>query len=149
MDFFNFYGLAITVIIMIPNIICALLHKEMFENKYRGKFVLICEQTGRYGCIIFMILNIPYVCFGFWFNKALTVYLAVNGVLCAVYLIFWIICRNRNGKLKALSLSIIPSAIFLFCSVVTANIPLAFFAVLFAANHILLSYKNAVYNTEK
>lgn len=51
---------------------------------------------------------------------------------------------NGNGKLKALSLSIIPSAIFLFSGVVLANIPLIVFAVLFAVNHILISYKNAL-----
>lgn len=54
---------------------------------------------------------------------------------------FWIKCRNINGKLRGLSLSIIPSVIFLFSGIVIANIPLIAFAVMFGINHILLSYK--------
>ncbi len=63
--------------------------------------------------------------------------------MCLAYLIFWVICWNRNGKLKALSLSVLPSCIFLFSGIVLANIPLIVFAVLFAVNHILISCKNA------
>ena len=91
-----------------------------------------------------MIFNIPYTYFNFWFDNALVVYLSVNGVLCLAYLVFWVICWKRNDKLKALSLSIIPSSIFLFSGVVLANIPLIAFAIIFAVNHILISYKNSL-----
>ena len=91
----------------------------------------------------FMVFNIPYTYFNFWFAHALTVYLSVNGALCLAYLIFWTICRKSSGKLKALSLSILPSVIFLFSGTVLANIPLIAFATVFAATHILISYKNA------
>lgn len=142
MGWFNYYGLVIMAIIMIPNIIFAITHKDGFKNTYTNKAVVILEQTGRYACFALMVFNIPYACLGFWFNGALTVYLSVNGALCVAYSIFWIICWNKNGKLKALSLSIIPSVIFLFSGIILAYIPLIAFAVLFGANHILLSYKN-------
>ena len=144
MKWFNYYGLMILAIIMVPNIIFAIKHKDGFTNKYQNKAVKIMEQVGRYACFALMIFNVPYTYFNFWFNNALVVYLVVNGVLCLAYLVFWIVCWNRNGKLKALSLSIIPSVIFLFSGVVLANIPLGAFALLFGINHVLISYKNAL-----
>lgn len=143
MGWFNYYGLAVMAVIMIPNIIYAVKHKNS-ENAYRNKAVEISEQIGRYGCMVVMIFNIPYTYFNFWFDYALIVYLSVNGALCFVYLTFWVICWNRNDKLKALSLSIIPSIIFIFSGVVLANIPLIAFSILFAINHILISCKNAI-----
>lgn len=144
MDWFNYYGLVIIAVIMIPNIIFAVRHKNGGADIYHNKTVEIFEQTGRYGCMAFMIFNIPYTYFNFWFDYALIVYLSINGGLCLAYLIFWAILRNKNDKLKALSLSVIPSVIFLFSGITLANIPLIVFAVLFAVNHILISYKNAI-----
>lgn len=144
MSWFNYYGLAIMAIIMVPNVIFAVTHKDGMNNAYNNKTVIILEQIGRYACFALMVFNIPYAYFNFWFNGALTVYLSVNGALCLAYIIFWIICWNRNGKLKALSLSIIPSVIFLFSGIILAYIPLIAFAVLFSVNHILLSYKNCI-----
>lgn len=143
MNWFNYYGLAIMAIIMIPNIIYAVKHTDS-ANGYHNKAVEILEQIGRYGCMVLMIFNIPYTYFNFWFEYALIVYLSVNGALCLAYLTFWVICWNRNDKLKALSLSIIPSVIFIFSGVVLADIPLITFSVLFAINHILISCKNAI-----
>ena len=144
MGWFNYYGLIIIAIIMIPNIIFAFKHKEAFTNTYKNRAVEIMEQVGRYACFALMIFNIPYTYFNFWFDNALVVYLSVNGVLCVAYLIFWGVCWNKNGKLRALSLSITPSLIFFFSGVALANIPLIAFAVIFGINHILLSYKNAI-----
>ncbi|MDE6666974.1 MAG: hypothetical protein K2K38_01340 [Clostridia bacterium] len=144
MSWFNYYGLTIMAIIMIPNIIYVVKHKADNENTYNNKAVIILEQIGRYGCMAFMAFNIPYTYFNFWFDYALICYLSVNSALCLAYLIFWVICWNRRGKLKALSLSIIPTAVFLFSGIVLANIPLIAFAVLFGIAHILISYKNAV-----
>lgn len=144
MSWFNYYGLAIMAIIMVPNIVYAIKHKNDVTNTYHNKAVEIAEQIGRYGCLVLMIFNIPYTYFNFWFDHALTVYLSVNGGLCLAYLIFWIICWKKNNLLKALSLSIIPSCIFLFSGIALANIPLIVFAIIFGVNHILISYKNAV-----
>ncbi|MDE7191333.1 MAG: hypothetical protein K2O35_02555 [Clostridia bacterium] len=143
MTWFNYYGLAIMAIIMIPNIIYAAKHNNG-GNVYRNKAIEILEQIGRYACFVCMIFNIPYTYFNFWFDSALVVYLSVNGGLCLAYLIFWVICWNRNDILKALSLSIIPSCIFLFCGIVLANILLIVFSVLFAVCHIFISCKNSL-----
>lgn len=143
MEWFNYYGLIFIAMIMIPNIIFAIKHKDEFSNTYKNKAVEVMEQIGRYACFVLMIFNIPCTYFNFWFDYALMVYLTVNGILCVLYLMFWVICWNKNGKLKALLLSIIPSVIFLFSGIVLANIPLTVFAVLFGINHILLSHKNS------
>lgn len=142
MSWFNYYGLAIMAIIMLPNIVYAAKHKNYGKVNEINKLVVIAEQLGRYGCFIFMIFNIPYTYFNFWFDYALIVYLSVNSLICLAYLIFWVICWNRSDKLKALSLSISPSIIFLFSGIVLANIPLIVFAILFAINHIYISCKN-------
>ncbi len=143
MNWFNYYGLAVIVIIMIPNIIFAIKCKDGFENLYKNKAVEISEQIGRYGCFVLMIFNIPYTYFNFWFDNALWVYIGVNCALCIAYIVFWIVCGKSDSMTKALSLSIIPSLIFIFSGIVLANIPLLIFAVIFAINHVLLSYKNA------
>lgn len=140
MSWLNWYGLAIMTVIMIPNVIYAAKHRGGFANAYRNKVLEICEQIGRYACLFLMIFHIPY--FGFWFDNAIIVYLFVNIGLCLSYLLFWVICWERNGRLKALSLSIIPTVIFLFSGIMLAHIPLVFFAVIFGTSHIIFSCKN-------
>ena len=143
MGWFNYYGLAVMAVIMIPNIAYAATHKGDGADGYRNKAVTALEQIGRYGCFVFMIFNIPYTYFDFWFDNALIVYLAVNGGLCIAYLVFWAICWNKGGKLKAVSLSVLPTMIFLFSGTILANIPLLVFAVIFGVCHIFISCKNA------
>lgn len=143
MGWFNYYGVAMMALIMIPNIVFALTHKNAAAPSYHNRAACVAEQIGRYGCFVFMIFNLPYTYLDFWFDDALPVYLSVNGALCAAYLIFWLVCWKQNGRLKALSLSVIPSCIFLFSGIVLANFPLIAFAVIFAVAHILISYKNA------
>ena len=141
MGWFNAYGLAIMAVIMLPNIVYAVKHKSDF-SAFQNKSVEILEQIGRYGCFFFMIFNIPYTSFGFWFECALSVYLCVNAVLCAAYLIFWAVCWKRKDLWKAISLSVLPTCVFLFSGIVLNHIPLMIFAVLFGINHIYLSCKN-------
>lgn len=134
---------------MIPNIVYAVRHQNDNADTYRNKKVVVAEQIGRFGCFVLMIFNIPYTYFNFWFDYALIVYLSVNGGLCIAYIIFWIVCGRKPGWLRALSLSILPSCVFLFSGIVFANIPLIVFSVLFAVTHIFISCKNAVPTTRK
>lgn len=149
MGIFNYYGLIIIVLILLPNIAFAALNKDGFKNAYENKPLEICEQIGRFGCFILMIVNVPYTYFGFRFNYALAAYLAVNGAFTFVYLLGWIVLWKKPGVLRALLLSITPSAIFLFSGVMLTNVPLSVLAVLFAITHITLSYKNAAAEESK
>lgn len=144
MGWLNYYGIAIIVIVLLPNLIFAVKHKYGFTNIYSNKIVEVFEQIGRYGCMCFMIFNVPFTYFNFWFANALIVYLSVNSLLCIAYLLCWIVLWKKNGKLRALLLSVLPSLIFIFSGMVLANIPLIAFAIVFAVFHILLSIKNAM-----
>lgn len=143
MSWFNYYGLIAVVIILIPNILCSVFDKGSFENKVDNKPLIIFEQTGRYGCMAFMTFNIPYTYFGFWFENALTVYLAVGGTLLAAYCLGWLIFGKSKSIIKALYLSITPAVLFLFCGILVSAVPLTVCAILFGVCHIAISYKNA------
>ena len=143
MDWFNCYGLAIIALILLPNIVYALLHREGFQNSYQNKTVQILEQLGRYGCMLFMVFNLPYTYFNFWFENALIAYLCGNGALLLAYLGGWVFFRKNEGKTRAVFLSILPALIFLYSGILLLNLPLLACSVLFGVNHIILSYKNA------
>lgn len=143
MEWFNVFGLIFIIIIMIPNIIFAIKCKDGFQNNWNNKIVEISEQIGRYGCFGLMIINIPGTWFGFWSDEAFAIYLIVNIVLVVAYCILWIVCWKKNNIFKALSLSIIPSVIFLFSGVMSRSILLVLSALIFAPCHIMISYKNA------
>lgn len=143
MNWFNIYGLIFIVIIMIPNIVFALKCKDGFVNKYNNKFVELFEQIGRFGSFIFMILNIPKTYFGFYFNNGLILYLIVDSILVALYCLIWAICFKKPSVFRTLSLSIIPSILFLYSGVMIRSILLIIFSLIFAPCHILISYKNA------
>ena len=141
-EYINIYGSIIIMTIMIPNIIYALKCKEGFQNKWNHKVILTMEQIGRFGCIGFMIFNIPGTYFGWIFEEAYILYFIVNGLLLFLYCLIWIIYFKKESLFKSLSLSIIPSILFLFDGIVTQSILLILAALLFAPSHILISYKN-------
>ena len=143
MSWFNIFGLIIVAIIMIPNIIFAVKCKDGFVNKWNNKGVETAEQIGRFGCFGFMIINIPGTCFGWWSDRTFTIYLIVNAVLAALYCLIWLICFKKSSVFRALSLSIIPSIIFLFSGIASRSVLLIIAAIVFAPSHIMLSYKNA------
>lgn len=143
MEWFNLYGLIIIVAIMVPNIIYGIKCKDGFENLWSNKIVETFEQIGRYGCFALMIINIPHTWFGFWSNEAFAIYLIVNVILTVAYCTIWAICFYKNNVFRALALSILPSAIFLFSGIMSRSILLIVAALIFAPCHILISYKNA------
>ena len=146
MSWFNYYGLIFIVLIMFPNIVYSIKNKNSITNNYTNKIAEIFEQIGRYACMAFMIFNIPYTWFGFYFDYANIVYIVVNSALVTAYCIIWIILWNKDGMLKSLLLSILPSLVFIFSGVITASIPLIIFAIIFAVTHILISEKNTPKN---
>ena len=143
MEWFNVFGLVFITVIMIPNIIFALKHKDAFENRNQNKAIEIIEQIGRFGCFGFMIFNIPSTWFGWWSDEAFTIYLLVDALLIVVYLTIWIVCWRKNNVFRALALSIIPSVIFLFSGIICRSLLLIISSLLFAPTHIFISYKNA------
>lgn len=144
MGWINFYGLFFVVLLLIPNVIFAVKHRDGFENLYENKFTETAEQIGRFGSFIFMIFCPPFLRRGWWFDGAQTAFLVVGSVLAALYILGWIVFRKTDSVAKSLVLSIVPSLLFLCCGVLTLNIPLLVCAVVFAPSHIVISFKNAV-----
>ncbi len=143
MEWLNVFGLVMVAVIMIPNILFAMKCKDGFVNKWNNKSVETVEQIGRFGCFGFMIINIPGTWFGWWSDEAFAVYLVVDAVLVTLYCVIWAVCFRKSSVFRALTLSIIPSVIFLFSWIMSRSILLTIAAVLFAPSHILISYQNA------
>lgn len=149
MEYINIFGLIFIAVIMIPNIVFAVKCKDGFENKWKNKCVEIIEQIGRFGCFAFMIVNIPGTWFGWCsddclcFDELFELYLIVDSALVLLYCAVWIVCFKKNSVFRAIALSVIPSAMFLFSGIVSGSVALIVSAILFAPSHILISYKNA------
>ena len=140
---FNFFGLGIVVLILVPNIIYAISQKPMTKIG-QNKTLNLLEQIGRYGSMTFMIFNVPHAYFDFFFDGALWVYLIVDGMLVAGYLLIWALLWKKNGLWKAILLSVIPTLIFFFSAIILRNIPLLAASILFGIGHITISIKNAL-----
>ena len=144
MKWFNYYGLIIMAVIMVPNIIFAVKNKNNFREHFNNPIIETVEQIGRYGCFIFMMFNVPCLSLGFFCSYAHLVYLSVNAILCFAYLLFWFVYRKKQCLPKSILLSVTPSIIFLFSGIVTLHIPLILFAIIFGTSHIYISYINAI-----
>lgn len=90
-----------------------------------------------------MIINIPGTWFGWWSDEAFAVYLIVDTILVLLYCLIWIVCFKKNSIFRALSLSIIPSVLFLFSGIMSRSVLLIISSVFFAPSHIVISYRNA------
>ena len=143
MEWINVFGLLFMVIIMIPNIIFAIQSKDGFENTWGNKTIEVVEQIGRYGCFVFMIINIPGTWHGWWSDEAFAIYLIIDTLLIVLYCSIWIICWKKNNVFRAFTLSIIPASLFLFSGVMSRSILLIVASIIFGPSHIMISYKNA------
>ena len=143
MRVFNFYGFNAIIILLGANLFTVLGKKVKFTEYYHNKIVTVLEQIGRFGCIITMIINIPYTCFGFFIDYGNYVYPVFTGVMVAVYIIGWLKKGEKESVGYALLLSIVPSVLFLIDGILILNVPLIVFSLIFAPTHILISYKNS------
>jgi len=143
MEWIHTVGLVIVTLIMIPNIIFAIKCKDGFQNNWNHKTVELLEQIGRFGCFGFMIIDIPGTCFEWWSGNTLFWDWIVCSALTLLYCVCWVICWKKNTVFRALALSILPSAVFLFSGVIRGSVLLTVSAMLFTPCHILISYKNA------
>ncbi len=142
---FNPFGLIFMILIMIPNIIYAVKYKNISEKSVPSKFAKILEffeQIGRYGCFTCMIFNIPGTCFGFRSLEVFTIYLVLNTVLTFAYCLIWAFCFDKDNLFKAISLSVLPSAVFLFGGILSRSVLLIIFAMIFTPCHVAISVRN-------
>ena len=148
MGWFNYYGLIIMVLIMIPNIIFSIKCKDGFVNLYQNKTILVLENISRYFCFFTMVINIPYTYFGFIENGFL-IYLSINSILLIIYTLGFIFCFSKHIIFRSYLLSIVPSLIFLVSGIVLRSILLILFLIIFLITHVTISVKNAYLKQEK
>lgn len=146
MEWFNLTGLIFVVVLLIPNIIYAATNKDGFAGEFHNKLVETGEQIGRFGCFILMFIQPSFVTLGYIYDGAQALYLILGIVLLALYCGGWIVFRKGNCIAKALTLSILPSVLFLESGILTLNIPLIVLSVVFAICHITISCKNTAGN---
>lgn len=149
MEWINFFGLCFMTVIMVPNIIFAVKCEGSFENLWKNKAVETLEQIGRFCCFGFMIINIPGTLSGFASDEAFALYLIVDCALVFLYCAVWAVCFKKDGMLRAVALSVLPAALFLFSGIMLRSVPLIISALIFAPCHILISCKNAAARKNK
>lgn len=138
----HIFGLIIMVLIMVPNIIYAVKFPGE-ENKCTNKAMNILEQIGRYGSMLFMVVNVGRAGLGFSTINLFLVYLIGNPVLLLVYWIVWILYFIKRSFGKSMALAILPTAIFLLNALTLTHIPLLITAIIFGVGHIYVTYQNA------
>ena len=143
MEWLNVFGLAFVVVLMIPNIVYAIKCKDGFENKWHNKVVEVLEQIGRFGCMGFMIINIPGTWFGWWSDEAFAVYFVGDILLLVLYCSILMLGFWKNNMVRAIALSVLPSVLFLFSGIMSRSVLLVIAALVFAPSHIMISYRNA------
>lgn len=141
MEYLNTYGLIVMVCIMIPNVIFAIKEKN-FESKYHNKSVEVIEQIGRFGSMFFMVFNIPFVQYGFWFDNGKMIYIVLTGGLAVAYCFVWFLYFKKPTMSRAMLLAIIPIILFLSAGIIQLHILLIITATLFGVGHIIITYKN-------
>lgn len=145
-SFLNIPGLIFLIIIMIPYFIYASKCPEGFLGKWKNKVVEILEQVGRFGCFICMAVNIPGTVYGFENSRLFWLCVIFGTILVAAYCIIWYFWFWKNTLFRALSLSILPSVLFIFCGIMSRSILLIVFSAIFSPCHILISVKNCTQN---
>ena len=142
MGWFNYVGLIIIVLIMVPNVVYALKHRSQGNNNV-PTYVVVLENLGRYASMFFLVFNIPNTWFSFFVPTGMLFYILVNSVLVVTYIALFIAFWNKTGMAKALWLSILPSLVFLYSGAMIVSIPLMISSLLFAFTHVYISIRNA------
>jgi len=106
---FNYWGIFLIVLILIPNIFYGFMQKDSFSDLWQNKTVEAFEQVGRYGCILFMIIQIPGT--GLRAENLKSVYYLTTGLLSFVYFVLFFLLVNKKALLPALLLSLLPSLV--------------------------------------
>ena len=142
MGWLNLFGLILVILMMLPNILYALGHRDA-ENKCTNRLLNIFEQIGRYGCLFLMVFNIGVGELGFASVAAFLVYLIGSAVLLLAYFAFWIVYGKNPSLFPALMLAILPTLLFLVSGLTMRHWLLVGFALLFGGAHITITTVNA------
>ena len=139
-NWMNLFGLMIVVLMLLPNIIYAMKFRDA-KNQCNNKVMNTLEQVGRYGSMLFMVVNV-FGEYGFASVGAFLVYLFGNGALLLGYWIVWVLFFFKQKPWKSLALAILPTLIFLISGLTLQYVLLILCAVLFGVAHIYVTWQN-------
>ena len=137
----NLLGLAVVVLMLIPNIIYAIKNRGG-KNLCTNKLMNLTEQIRRYGCIVLMCLPLGIRKFGFHTLADLFIYLGGNVMLLAAYWVVFALYLKKKTQRRAMALAVIPCCIFLLCGITLWHWLLVMFGAIFAMAHIYVTKKN-------
>ena len=136
----NIFGAIIVVLILFPNIIYAVKNRQDNTKTEVPQYLSVCEQIGRYGCVVLMWLPFLVWKFGFRSEEELLIYLLANGILLLSYYLFWIFYSRKKNLPKAMALAIIPTVIFLLSGILLRHWSLVAAAAIFGFAHCKITY---------
>ena len=139
---FNVFGFAIVVLMLLPNILYAVKYRGM-ENRCKNKVMIMIEQIGRYASMFLMIFNIGLAELGFASAEAFIVFLVGNTILLIVYWILWMLYLKKMMLWKSMALAMIPTAIFFISGITSRHYLLVLSAIVFGCGHSYVTYHNA------
>ena len=139
---FNLFGLVFVLLLLVPNLVFAFTHKDSLISITTKPSSSSSRSVG--SAAFSLNSSRSLLCRGFFFDGGRTVYLAVGATLVALYLLGWVVFWKESSLRKAIALSTLPSLLFLESGILTLNLPLIAFALLFAPCHITISVKNAL-----
>lgn len=138
-NWFNFFGLMIVVLMLIPNVIYALRFRNS-ENKCKNKWINGLEQVGRYASMFFVIFPIGVQ--GFDSVLAFLCFVFGNAILLLSYWIIWILYFGKRCKVYGMLLAVIPTLIFFISGITMVNYLLIGCSLLFGVCHIYVTWLN-------
>ena len=140
---FNLWSGGIVVLLLIPNILWALRHRDAGISS-PSRAVNALEQIGRFGSMVFMVvpLGAPGGEFGFYCLEAVFIWLAGMALLLVAYYVCWVLYARGPGRRLALALALIPCGIFFLQAALLRHWVLALFACLFAGTHLYIVRQN-------
>ncbi|MBQ6878238.1 MAG: hypothetical protein IJO22_07580 [Oscillospiraceae bacterium] len=139
LNLINFIQVGIVWILIIPELLYSI-HRER-KTAEKPDAASITEQFGRYASMLLMVLPLGIWEFGFKAPEEMIIYFAANGILLAVYILFWVLFFKKKSFGKAMILAIINISVFLLCGILLRHWFLVIFAAIFAFGHIAVTVK--------
>ncbi len=100
MQTLNYIGLIVVALLLIPNLMYYLKHKEevVFKNGIFKTLAII----GISGSLFFMVINIPYTWLQFYFMFAREMYFISNVTLAIIYVFIFLVTWDKKSVVRAL-----------------------------------------------
>lgn len=142
MEFFNWYGIPVIAVLLIPNIIFAIVNKEENVNTTPvNRGLKAFEQIGRIATIFFMVFSLGIIGKGFLSDYMRNFWIITTAFLLLFYIVCWIFYYRSRAHVLAMALAIVPSVIFVLTGLLEQDPPLLMFGTVFAIGHIYVTAK--------